>query len=44
MSVAVKETKDTCLRLGCSLRIATYVNAINKVHAHFEVAGMPLAK
>ncbi|EGR29361.1 hypothetical protein IMG5_157340 [Ichthyophthirius multifiliis] len=44
MSVAVQETKHTCLELGCSLRIATYVNAINKVHAHFEVAGMPLAK
>ncbi|KAL4427365.1 hypothetical protein ABPG74_002336 [Tetrahymena malaccensis] len=44
MSVAVKETKETCLELHCSMRIAVYVNAIRKVHQHFEVAGMPLAK
>lgn len=44
MSVAVKETKETCLELHCSMRIAVYVNAIRKIHSHFEVAGMPLAK
>jgi len=44
MSVAVQETRETALKLGCSLRMACYSNAIMKIHRHFEVAGMPLAR
>lgn len=41
---AVKETRDTCLKTGCSLRIACYSNAIQKIHQHFESVGIPLAR
>jgi glutamate dehydrogenase (NAD(P)+) len=44
MSQAVKETRETCLKLNCSLRIACYSNAIQKIHQHFEIAGIPLAR
>jgi hypothetical protein len=44
MGQAVIETKDTALNDGVSLRIAAYKNAIMKLHNHFEVAGMPLAR
>lgn len=44
MIQAVKETKETALKRKCSLRIACYSNAIMKVHQHFEVSGIPLAR
>lgn len=43
MSLAVKETKETALKLGCTLRMACYTNAIMKVHNHFESCGIPFA-
>ena len=43
MSLAVKETKDTAQKLGCTLRMACYTNAIMKVHNHFEACGIPFA-
>lgn len=42
MCSAVEETKDTSKNLGVSLRIAAYVNAINKVHLTFEESGFGL--
>jgi len=44
MSTAVIETKTTALEKNCSLRIACYSNSIMKIHNHFEVAVMPLAR
>jgi len=44
MSTAVVETKAAALERNCSLRIACYSNSILKLHNHFEVAGMPLAR
>lgn len=40
MIVAVNETKTTAKKMKISLRMAAYVNALNKVHRHFEVAGI----
>lgn len=40
MAVAVSETKKTVREMGLSMRMAAYVNAINKLHHHFEVAGI----
>jgi len=42
MCSAVEETKTTAKRLGVNLRIAAYVNAIEKVHLSFEESGIVL--
>jgi len=40
MSEAVKKTMATSDKMGVSLRLAAYINAIYKLHNHFEVAGV----
>jgi glutamate dehydrogenase (NAD(P)+) len=42
MCGAVDETKSTAARLKCSLRIAAYVNAIEKIHKCYVDAGITL--
>jgi len=42
MCSAVEETKATSKRLNCSLRIAAYVNAIEKIHKCYLDAGITL--
>ena len=42
MCSAVEETKATSKRLGVTLRIASYVNAIEKVHKCYMDAGITL--
>lgn len=44
MTTAVRETKETFVNLNVSMRIAAYVNAINKIHRHFQTAGMQMAR
>jgi len=40
MTVAVQQTKTTAADKKISLRMAAYVNAIMKLHAHYEYAGI----
>lgn len=40
MIVAVNATKATAKTKNISLRMAAYVNAINKVHNHYAIAGI----
>jgi hypothetical protein len=40
MVVAVNLTKKTANEKKISLRMAAYYNAIMKVHAHYEYAGL----
>jgi glutamate dehydrogenase (NAD(P)+) len=42
MCSAVEETKETAARINCSLRIAAYVNAIEKIHKCYLDAGITL--
>lgn len=40
MTVAVQLTKDTANEKKIPLRMAAYVNAIMKLHNHYEFAGV----
>lgn len=40
MIVAVQQTKETVAKKNISLRMATYVNALIKLHKHYEIAGI----
>jgi len=42
MCTAVEETMLTAKKLGVSYRIAVYVNALNKLHASYQDAGITM--
>jgi len=42
MCSAVEETKASAKRLNCSLRIAAYANAIEKIHRCYADAGITM--
>lgn len=42
MSDALDETISTATRENCSLRIAAYLNAIKRIHVHYEMLGFTI--
>lgn len=42
MSDALDETIQTAKRENCNLRIAAYLNAIKRIHVHYEMLGFTL--
>ena len=40
MSTATQEVISTALAKNIDLRTATYVNAINKLHAYYTISGI----
>jgi len=44
MSQAIEETKATAVEYKVSLRYAAYINAIKRLHAHYDFVGIPFSK
>lgn len=42
MSEALEETVNTAKRENISLRIAAYLNAIKRIHVHYEMLGFTI--
>ncbi len=42
MSDALQETVDTAEKEKVSLRIAAYLNAIKRIHVHYEMLGITI--
>ena len=42
MSDALEETFHTAQKENCSYRIAAYLNAIKRIHVHYEMLGFTI--